>query len=543
MSNFPENEKTEIIEAQVNQENTVEEFSTVFSDPTIHKDVPQKKKHRLLAAIASILAVAIFAGGTVAVIKLIPEKEESTQSPFADDIVVTEIASDDLNTVTVKNELGTLELYAKREKKETESYGSTSSAEANQTVTWYLKGVAEDLINTSTVSSFVGSAASVTAMREITEKTAEECGFNSPIITVNTVDKNSEKFSVTVGGESPDKSGYYVKTSKDDKIYLVSSSYVEELKAEPLYFASTASMSAFTAPDGADDYLSDEGKIAYFDSLTVNSKKFTDKLVIEYPPSDNELSQYVGYIVKEPTYRIAQNAENLVTVFTSGLSVSGAYAYDVTADSLKKFGLDDPDFQMTMDIKGTKLTYKFAAQEDGDYAAVNDDSKLISKVSASSVSSFIDSELIDFYSSWICLYSIDDISNLNIRVGEKTYKFGIAALSEEEAAESDVNYAITLNGNSIDCKSFQNFYQYLISLACTDYTVDKLSASADVAFKFVFKDKAKEASVVEFTKSSETRYQYKVDGIDLGKITTSSMNKFIKYLEKLAAGEKISDIN
>lgn len=541
MSNFPENEKNEITQPELNNENTAEEFSTVFSDPTAHREVPQKKKRRLLAAIAAVLAVAIFAGGTIAVIKLIPEKEESTESPFAEDIVVTEISSSDLDTVTVKNELGTINLYSKREKSKTESSDSTSST--GETVTWYLKGVAEDLVDTSTVASFAGSAASISAMREITEKTAEECGLNNPVITVDTVDKKGEKFSVTVGGESPDKSGYYVRTSKDDKIYLVGNTYVDSLKVEPLYFASTNTMSAFDVPDGADNYLSDDGKLAYFDSITVNSKNFTDKLVVAYPPSDDELSQYIGYVVKEPTYRIAENAENLVSVFTNGVSVTGAYAYDVTNASLKQFGLDNPDFQMTMDIKGKKLTYKFAAQEDGNYAAVNDDSKLISKVSADSVSTFINSKIIDFYSSWICLYSIDDISNLNIRVGEKDYKFGITALSEEEAAEKDVNYAITLNGKDIDCQSFQNLYQYIVSFACTDYTVDKLSAPSDVDFNFVFKDAARGTSVVKFTKASDTRYQYSVDGRDLGKINSASMNKLTKYLEKIAAGEIIPEIN
>ena len=541
MSNFPENEKNEITQPELNNENTAEEFSTVFSDPTAHREVPQKKKRRLLAAIAAVLAVAIFAGGTIAVIKLIPEKEESTESPFAEDIVVTEISSSDLDTVTVKTELGTINLYSKREKSETESSESTSST--GETVNWYLEGVAEDLVDTSTVASFAGSAASISAMREITEKTAEECGLNNPVITVDTVDKNGEKFSVTVGGESPDKSGYYVKTSKDDKIYLVGNTYVDSLKVEPLYFASTSTMSAFDVPDGADNYLSDDGKLAYFDSITVNSKNFTDKLVVAYPPSDDELSQYIGYVVKEPTYRIAENAENLVSVFTNGVSVTGAYAYDVTNASLKQFGLDNPDFQMTMDIKGKKLTYKFAAQEDGNYAAVNDDSKLISKVSADSVSTFINSKIIDFYSSWICLYSIDDISNLNIRVGEKDYKFGITALSEEEAAEKDVNYAITLNGKDIDCQSFQNLYQYIVSFACTDYTVDKINAPSDVDFNFVFKDAARGTSVVKFTKASDTRYQYSVDGRDLGKINSASMNKLTKYLEKIAAGEIIPEIN
>ncbi len=532
MSNFPENEKTEL------NGNTAEEFSTVFSDPAAHRDIPQKKTRRLLAVIASVLAVAVLAGGTVAVIKLIPEKEEETASnPYAEDITVTEVSSDDLTSVTVKNENGTLNLYSKREKAKDSSDSSEISDDA-EVVTWYLKGVSSELTDSSTISSFVQSAASVTAMREITEKTEAECGLDKPFITVNTVDTKSKKMAVSVGGESPDGSGYYVKTSASDKIYLVDSSYVDTLGADKLYFAVSDTMSAFSVPEGAEDYLTSEGTLTTFDSITVKSSKFKDTLYVESNP-DEALAQYAGYIIKKPTTRIAENFDGIVTVFSSGLATTGAYSYDVSASSLKAFGLDKPDFEMTMNIKGKTLTYKLALQKDGNYAAVNNDSKLISKVTADSIS-FVNNDIIDFYSSWICLYSIDDINGLNIKYEGRNYNFGIKANSDEDAED---NYIITLNGKNIDCSSFQNFYQYMVSLACTDYTVDKVSGEPDVVFDFSFKDKGVGHSIINFTKANETRYQYSVDGIELGKVTSSSIKKLGKYLDKLAKGEIIESAN
>lgn len=532
MNDFAENEKIEITDTEGN----MGDFSTVFSDPEEHRDVPQKKKRRLLAAIASVLSVAILAGGTVAVVKLIPEKEESIESPFASDIIVSEKSSADFSSLTLKNKNGIIELYTVKEK----TGNSDSSSETEETVNWYLKGVSKDLVSTSTVAYLVDGAVSINAIREITEKTAKECGLENPTITFEATDKDSKKFSVAVGTQSPDNSGYYIKTSISNKIYLVDTSYVENLQVDKLYFASTDSMTAFKAPDDADDYMLD-GTLTYFDSLTVDSKKFSDTLMIEYLPDDSEISKYAGYIVRKPTYRIAQNAENMVAVFTGGLSVSGAYSYDVKPATLKKFGLDKPDFKMTISVKGKAMTYKFTLQDDGNYAAVNDDSKLVSMVSPDSVSSFIGCEIVDFYSSWICLYSIDDLKGLNIRAGEKNYNFGISALSEEETEQTDEKYAITLDGKAIDCQSFQNVYQHLISIACTDYTVDNLSVSPSVVFEFIFKDK--ENSVIKFTKASDTRYQYSVDGRELGKVTTASINKLIKYLEKLASGEIIGEVN
>ena len=69
MSDFPEQEKTNL--------QNEEEFSTIFSDPTAHKKTAEdvKKKKLLPIIIAAFLAVAVLVGGTVGVVKLIPEKE------------------------------------------------------------------------------------------------------------------------------------------------------------------------------------------------------------------------------------------------------------------------------------------------------------------------------------------------------------------------------------------------------------------------------------------------------------------------------------
>ena len=527
MSNIPENEKLN------NTENNGgdEVFSTVFSDPTEHKrTAPEKKKSRLLIAIASVLAVAIFAGGTVAVIKLIPEREEEQVSPYAEEIEVKAVESDSLSSVTVTNSEGTVKLYSVTEKTEDSD---------TETVNWYVDGVDTALTSTSTAEQFVSAVGSVTAMREITEKSAEDCGLNTPSATAVLTPKDGDELTIKLGALSPDNSGYYCSVSDSEKIYLVDSSYNEEFQVNALSFASTSAMSAFSVPDDASDYLSDDGTIITFDKLTVKSSKFPETLQFA-SNTDEELSQYMSYVVTAPSERIAQNVEYVVEIFKSGVQVTGAYSYDVSASSIKTFGLDAPDFEATLDIKGKTMTYKFKLQEDGEYAAVCDDSKLISKVSASSLSSFIDLGLTDYYSSWICLYNIGDLSSLNIKVNDKAYNFGITANEDEEAEDK---YVITLNGENIDCQSFQNFYQYCVSLSCTDFKIDKLTSSPEITLDFAFNNGTTPNSLIEFTKASDTRYQYSIGGIDMGKTTTASMNKFVKYLEKLASGEKIGNVS
>ena len=75
MSEFQENLGLEKENTEIKEAEAVEE-STVFSDPTAHKEKKApSKKNFAVKIISAFLIVAILAGGTFAVIKLIPEKQ------------------------------------------------------------------------------------------------------------------------------------------------------------------------------------------------------------------------------------------------------------------------------------------------------------------------------------------------------------------------------------------------------------------------------------------------------------------------------------
>ena len=90
MSNLPENENLNNI-----TETEAEELSTVFSAPAEHKKQANNKgKKRWPKAVAAALAVAVLIGGTVAVVQLIPEREDDAVStPLVEDIKVQVLLS------------------------------------------------------------------------------------------------------------------------------------------------------------------------------------------------------------------------------------------------------------------------------------------------------------------------------------------------------------------------------------------------------------------------------------------------------------------
>ena len=501
-----------------------DEFSTVFSNPTAHKkssgDV--KRKKLLPIILSSVLAVAILISGTVAVIKLIPEKEEEESGTEIKDIDVLSLNSDDFKSVTVSNSNGKFELYSVKTESETDS-------SAPATVDWYVKGYKDgDILNSGSVAGIADNVAQISASREVTEKTTADCGLEKPSVKADVVTDEDKKFSVLLGNESPDKSGYYLKVSDSDKIYVVGSDVKESLDFTLLSLANTDMLPAVPTDDVDSAYKNDEGSITSCDKLTLTGKNFPEPLIL-VPNDDEQLSTLAAYKTISPTKRIADNIDGIFTIFQSGLSVTGAYALDCSQSTLKSLGLTSPDLTAVMQIGKQTHTFKFALQPDGAYAVICDGSKIVKKAEASALP-FIDYKASDYYSEWICLISIDNIKELTLKVGDKSYTFGIVANEDEE---SDDSYIVTYNGKTIKSSPFQEFYQDCISIVCSEFTVDKVSGNPDYEIIFTFNDDIGVKQTARFIKYSETKYQAYMNGEALGKVTASSLKALENSLKDL----------
>ena len=529
MSDFPEKEN---IEETTEPTLTPEEGSTVFSDPAEHKKTAVKQKKRLLPkVIAAVLAVGVLAGGTVAVIKLIPEREEDTSTPSIETISVLDMKSDDFKSVTVTNENGTFKLYSVEE---TETSDSSDTSSSEPTVNWYLDGYDREVIDSSAAGSIAGYAASLEAVREVTSKSTAECGLENPTVKADVVKNDGSEFSILVGSESPDNTGTYVKLSTEEKIYITETDLKGNFTFDALSLAETGSVPGITVTDDMKDYKGDDGALSSFDTITITGKNYPEKVVLA-PNTDENLSAYAAYMTVSPTKRIADNVDGIFGLFKSGVSASGAYSFDTSVSSRKNLGFDNPDLTATIKVGSVTQTYSFKQQEDGDYAVWYDGAKLIKKVSASSLS-FIDYKVNDYYASWVCLQSINELSNFTVKTPDKTYSFDIVYDDSEDAEET---YVITYEGTKLVAENFQNFYQECISLSCSDYTIDKVINEPAMSFVFTYSDTSREKTAVEFKKAGETKYQYSIDGIDMGKINSSSLNKILRQVEKVANGESV----
>ena len=118
-----------------NQEGLGEGESTVFSAPAEHKgeNIKSPKKRKILAVIAAALAVLILVGGTIAIIKLIPEKDDKDNTSSEQTVSVINFDKSKFDSVKVKNPNGEFVLLPEKG--------------TDDTIKWYLEGISVDKIS------------------------------------------------------------------------------------------------------------------------------------------------------------------------------------------------------------------------------------------------------------------------------------------------------------------------------------------------------------------------------------------------------------
>lgn len=502
-----------------------EEESTVFSAPVEHKDKASKNagKKRLVSIIAACLAVAVLIGGTVAVIKLIPElKEEEVAESVFEDISLIDKDSSTFKTVNVTNTNGTFK-FVKQQITSTDENGKEQT-----TSYWGADGIDIKKMSSDAMNTMISSAGSITALREITTRTAEECGFSKPLITVKVEDTKGGSFGFTVGDKSPDGLGYYFMLNGNDKIYVVPTDELSEFQFKLIDLSDKTAIPATIFTTDTSSNKSEDGSYAYFDSLTLSGKLYKEAITFENNKDDSDSAAIVPYIITSPSKRYAKSepVAPLINIFSKTINVTGNYAFDINDKTLKEFRLDNPDAVVTMTINGESKSFKISLVDGDSCAVVYDGATMIRKVAAGSFE-FLSLSHEDFYNPNPFMYSINDLSALELVDGEDKIKFDISYTEDEESYKT---YHILANGKEIVASDFQEFYADFVGLQCSDFKVEQPTNEAASTITFTFKDGSD--IEVKFYKISETQYQFSFDDVQMGRITSSEYRKIIRNIKE-----------
>ncbi len=512
-------------EAQLQE--TTDEESTVFSAPIEHKVKSPKNtsKKRFISIIATALSVAILVGGTIAVIKLIPElKEEELASSVFEDITILDRDSSTFTSVSITNTNGEFKFISKQV--------TTTSDEGQETTTtyWGVQDIDFSKMSTDTMNSIMSSVANITALREIDTKTAEECGLVDPFMRISVEDSSKGNFAFSVGAKSPDGLGYYFMLDGSDKIYVVPTNELSDFQFKLVDLADKTAISApvFTTDTSANK--AEDGSYATFDSITLSGTLFKNTITIENNTDKNSSAEIIPYIITTPTKRYADSTKisPLITLFSKNINVAGNYAFDITSNTLKEFGLDNPDAIVTLTINGESKSFKISVIDDEFCAVIYDGATMIRKVDSSSFE-FLSLKAEDFYSNQPFMYAISDVSTMTLVDGKESFKFDISYTEDEEQNRV---FHIVANGKEIVASDFQSFYAEFVNIQCSDFNIEDVSGEAVSSIKYNFADGSE--TTIKFYKVNETQYQYSVDDTPMGKITSAAYKKLIRSIKAQA---------
>ncbi len=501
--------------------------STIFSAPVEHNDKNTKVgKKKLKSIIAVFLAVAILIGGTIAVIKLIPEiaEEELPESVF-EDITVVEASTDAIASVTITNKNGEFEFTKQEVTSATEEGGEET------TTYWSVDGIDIKKLSSNTIDATISAAANVIATREIDTKTPAECGLDKPNIKVSVTSesKDNDPYTILIGDASPDGLGSYMMLEGTETIYVAPESSFSSFDFALIDLADKTSIPATMFTADTSENKNEDGAYAYFDSLTISGKLYGDTITIKNNTADTESAKLIPYIVTTPMKRLADstNLTPFVNLFSNEISVDGCYAFDINDQTLKEFGLDNPDAVVTMTIDGEAKSFKISKVDDEYCAVIYDDALLIRKVLISNIG-FLDYKPESLYYKNLFMHSIYDISALKLNNADGEIKFDISYKEDDEGTKSST---VKFDNKDIT-ETFKSFYSEFVQTQCSDFTVGNVSADPDGVITFVFNDKSE--SVVKFYKVNATQYQYSIDDVPMGKITSSAYNSIISKFKNTA---------
>ncbi len=508
-----------------------DEESTIFSAPVEHNDKRPTKSadhERLMNIIAACAAVLVLLGITVfLILKVAPRSDESPDSSLVfEDIKVIETDSNLFETVTITNQNGEFKFVKKQIVAETED------GETETTDYWGVDGVDITKLSSNTMSTKVSAAASFTAKREV-DKQASDCGFDKPRVKVTVTATGKDPYTVLVGDTSPDGLGSYLMVEGGDIVYIVDDSEFSDFEFTLVDLADMSSIPATTFTADTSDNKTEDGSYAYFDSLTLSGTLFPEKITIINNPETTDSASLMPYLTTTPTERYAnsESLSSIVSLFSNELAVAGCYAFEINDQTLKEFGLDNPDAVVTMTIDGETKTFKFTVQDDEYAAILYDGATMIRKVNISNAT-FLSLTTESFYMKNLFFHSVNDISALKFNNGENNINFGI---SYEEDSEGVKTYTFTADGVELETSKFQTFYANFVGIQCSDFS---LSETAETACTITFVFNNNTTSKVEFYKANDTQYQYSIDGKQMGKITSSAYIRMVDEFVKVATATK-----
>jgi len=518
-----------------------DEESTIFSAPEAHRDIVKKGvklKKMIMAAVALVVVSAIAITVALTVPPLLDDKDNSSSEinpPMMDSKLF-----EGVDRVTLTRGSTVIEYKTIDREKETEDDDGNKVTEIVKE--WALKEVDPELTDYTNIDNTVNSYMEQHYTKKVSDNKNDgnDYGFENPTYQVDFYKEGSSDIflSLYIGGENPAKTGHYATTSQDNAVYYIAGeSEFYHYQKNLTDFVNPESIPAIAKDKEYSDDNFTEGQLVLCDKVIVSGKNLGDTYVIEAQDADN-VTTFTSYKVTSPTTRPANddNIGNYVALLSYGVEATGRYSYSVTDEDLKKFGLIDPDFELTVYVDNIKRSFKATLQSDGNYAVFYEGNKTIMSVPAGSLTPAT-YDRSDIFNTLLFIENITNAESLSVESGKEKITFGIVTEYDEESDSNNLT-KITVGGQEITKSNFQNYYQYLVGVKAQSYEeVDTKGLTPETVLVLTHIG-GKTSTTVKYFKITNTRYQVEVNGVKMGLISSSEHTRIMKYAKNVAENKE-----
>lgn len=511
------------------------ENSTIFSDPALLDSANTKKKthtaRRVVAVVAVIMAaVMVFTVWKVWVEPIMVDGGQSSSS----NIAATVVPMVSLEYENVK----TMEISAGDKRVVLQQVAALSESDKVDTVDkWIVKGVDPEITSSNIVSYRVEDACKLTAVRTL--EPGKDYGMGTPTKVIHIVMKDDSEHTITVGKETPDKSGFYCSVNWDkDNIYLVETSSLSLIEADPLHYADKTVIRPLQATEVGESYFKGENStLNMFSSITITGSNIDGKISLGMT---SDSTKFNIYSLTSPMKAFADDAKvlELLAPIADGFSVNSAVSYDFKADKAK-FGLDKPAYVAEYKI-GTYSEKIWVSKGDADsicYVAFGENPKAIYK-SYTNALPFEGLTVTGLYTPYPFFENITTVEQISVSGPKGDYTFDLTHIEGED--DNTKNLKVASGKTEIDVQSFRYFYQHLVKLSAISFTDKPEADGTDITIRVKFLGEGAKDTVISYTKISDMRYYLAVNGAPYGIAASGGIEALFDDCATLVSGGKIN---
>lgn len=401
---------------------------------------------------------------------------------------------------------------------------------------WKVENDLDFPLNQNKISTMVDSVAKVSADKLVRKpcENLEEYRLNAPDLTVEVEDSEGNQQTLAFGMESVSGGGRYGYCGDSSKVYLFSTSIYSSFDYTVNQLMRTADIPTVTA-----DYVT---------GLKVQAKKGRNFEVV-YDEKNSPYKNIYSWAINQPySQPVAADVDQLQTLFESygSLNFSEGISYHAKPEELKKYGLTQPEYQITLDyfeVEGE--SEETASKEDTESSTDNKKQKKIPKklqltigkqnkdktgyyvqlagdkgiylMETGTIESLVNITPLDYVYQRLYAGYIADVDSMDLQYRGKSYHMTIEQEKKDSESDSDtedVSYTIKIDGRKVDSESFQNAFTDISNLAPNGEIDSKVTPESDKAVaRFTFHQKKKDVDMEIYPYDGSNFYRVRVDGI------------------------------